>query len=625
MFYSLNSKELEIYYTPVILLVLVIGRLPYRISGSSRLINGDWDIRKKEVRLGCYIARHKLEIALAVLCTAFTVGISLYLPFIIRRVVDGLTDGSITRTDLLHQLLLYAGLSVVTLFFSRYLRKIPLKLSHKVEYALRKDVFDHLTQMDQEFFHTERTGDLITRMSSDMIIVRDSIGQGLLQGIRASMVIIFASAVMLAIDTSLALLVLSVYLPMTFFFFLVLKVIRRRQKLLQEQVSDVSNFCQETFAGIRCIKGFAIEQRRIGMFESINKGLVKLNVRVQIARQALWPFMSFWFCLSVVMILNVGGRQVINGHRSIGTLVQFMQYLLYMQWPLLGFSWIASLLQRGKVSWHRIKEILERQPVIKDSELTDYSISNLHGRIALQDVSLDIDGRRFLDQINLSVPSGKTIGITGPTGSGKTLLISLVARLMDPTGGKIYIDGHDIKTIPLEVLRVHIGFASQEPILFSRTLEHNIGFGVHEPNERLIDWAADIAHLKEDVETFPNRFETLIGERGVTLSGGQRQRTSISRAVARHPEILILDDVLSAVDTQTEAAIMEKLQPVMKERTTLLVSHRVSALRYADEIVVIEDGRITQRGTHDELIARPGYYRELNTLQQIERNLETQS
>jgi ATP-binding cassette subfamily B multidrug efflux pump len=560
-----------------------------------------------------------------VLCTAFTVGISLYLPFIIRRLIDGFTDETISRADLFYQLLLYAGLSVVTLFFSRYLRKIPLKLSHKVEYSLRKDVFDHLTRMDQEFFHNERTGDLITRMSSDMTLVRDSIGQGLLQGIRASMVILFASVVMLATDTFLALLVLSVYLPMTFFFFIVLKVIRRRQKLLQEQVSDVYNFCQETFAGIRCLKGFAIEQRRIGMFESINKDLVKLNVRVQIARQALWPFMAFWFCLSVFMILNIGGRQVINGYRSIGTLVQFMLYLLYMQWPLLGLGWIASLLQRGKVSWLRIKEILERQPVIKNTELTDFSIKTLHGRIALDDVTLEIAGRHLLDRINLLIPSGKTVGITGPTGSGKTLLISLVARLMNPTGGKIYIDGHDIKAIPLEALRSHIGFAAQEPILFSRTLEHNIGFGVQEPNEHLIDWAADVAHLKKDIETFPGRFETLIGERGVTLSGGQRQRTSISRAVARHPEIMILDDVLSAVDTQTEAAIMEKLQPVMKERTTLLVSHRVSALRYADEIVVIEDGRITQRGTHDELAARPGYYRELNTMQQIEKDLETQS
>ena len=559
------------------------------------------------------------------LCTIFTVGISLYLPFIIRQAIDGLTEGTITRSELANLLLLYAAISVVTLYFSRHLRKIPLKLSHKIEYALRADVFEHLTRMDQEFFRRGRTGDVITRMSADMSLVRDSIGQGLLQGIRTTSVILFASIVMLVIDTSLGLLVLALYLPMTFFFFLVLKVLRRRQKALQEQVSNVSNFCQESFAGIRCIKGFAIEQRRISMFESINKNLLGLNMQVQVTRQGLWPFMAFWFCLSVIMILNIGGRKVINGQQSLGTLVQFIQYLLIMQWPLLALSWTASLLQRGKVSWQRIKEILEQEPAIKDSDETNHSIRSLKGEIVLENLSLDIDSRRFLHQINLCIGSGKTVGITGPTGSGKTLLVSLVARLMDPTEGKISIDGHDIKVIPLSLLRQHIGLAAQESILFSRTLHHNIGFGVDEPDERLIDWAADIAHLKKEVETFPDRFETMIGERGVTLSGGQRQRTSISRAIARRPEILILDDVLSAVDTQTEAAIMKKLQPVMKKRTTLFVSHRVSTLRYADEIVVIEEGRITQRGSHKELIAQAGYYSELNTMQQIEEQLEADS
>jgi ATP-binding cassette subfamily B protein len=296
-----------------------------------------------------------------------------------------------------------------------------------------------------------------------------------------------------------------------------------------------------------------------------------------------------------------------------------------MQWPLLALSWMASLLQRGKVSWIRIREILEQEPAIKDSEQTDHGIKSLHGEITLEDLSLDIGARRFLHDINLHIASGKTLGITGPTGSGKTLLVSLVARLMDPTQGRISIDGNNVKVIPLEFLRNKIGFAAQEPILFSQTLESNIGFGVDDPNEGLIYWAADIAHLKKDVETFPEKFETVIGERGVTLSGGQRQRTSISRAVARHPEILILDDVLSAVDTQTEAAIMDKLRPVMKERTTLFVSHRVSTLRYADEIIVIEDGRITQRGSHDELVTKPGYYSELNTMQKIEKELEADS
>jgi len=560
-----------------------------------------------------------------VLCTLVTVGINLFLPFIMRWAIDGLTDGTLTRSDLTGHLLLYAAMGGTGLFFSRYLRKIPLQLSHKVEYSLRNDVFDHLTCMDQAFFRQERTGDLITRMSSDLNLVRDSIGQGLLQGFRTTGVLVFASVVMLVTDTRLALLVLGLYLPMTGLFFLVIKAIRRSQKRLQEQVSDVSNFCQESFAGIRCLKGFALEKRRIGLFEFLTKDLVRLNMHVQISRQSLGPFMTFWFCMSMIIILNLGGREVIRGERSLGTLVQFIQYLLYMQWPLLALSWITSLLQRGKVSWQRIKYILEQEPAIGDSEQTDDSITELRGDISLQDLSLGIGEQRFLHQINLRIRPGKITGITGPTGSGKTLLVSLIARLMDPTEGKLFIGAHDIRTVPLDRLRRHIGFAAQEPVLFSRSLEHNIGFGVEAPDEALIDWAADIAHLRGDVDGFPERFDTLLGERGVTLSGGQRQRTSLRRALARHPEILILDDVLSAVDTQTEAAIMRKLQPVMKERTTLFVSHRISTLQYADEIIVIEDGRITQQGSHAELLKQAGYYAELNTLQQIEKQLEADS
>jgi ATP-binding cassette subfamily B protein len=303
-------------------------------------------------------------------------------------------------------------------------------------------------------------------------------------------------------------------------------------------------------------------------------------------------------------------------------IVQFLQYLLYMQWPLLAMSWVLSLAQRGKVSWMRIKELFERQPAITDSEETEFGITDLDASIEWRDVSLEIDGMQLLSDINLSVSAGKTIGITGPTGSGKTLLVSLAARLMDPTDGSVRIGNHPLRTIPLDQLRHHIGMAAQESVLFSQTLEHNIGFGIDTADREQISWAAGIAHLSGDIETFPDKYLTVLGERGVTLSGGQRQRTAIGRAVARRPKLLILDDVLSAVDSQTEAAIMGKLQPVMQDRTCLFVSHRISTLRYTDEIVVIEAGRITQRGTHDELIVQPGYYAELNTLQQLEQQLE---
>jgi ATP-binding cassette subfamily B multidrug efflux pump len=580
------------------------------------------EIKESESKLIDYLKPYRSEIVVTVVCVLIAVGINLYLPFIMKLVIDGLTEESLDRVALIRLLGLYLLLGSVSIIFSRLLRRVPLKLSHQVEYTLRADVFDHLTKLDQEYYRGERTGDLMTRMSSDINIVRDSIGQGLLQGIRTIVVLVLASIVMALTDTSMALLVFSLYLPMVVIFFLILRVMRKQQKDLQEHVSEVSNFCQESFAGIRCIKGFALEGRRNSQFEGLNSGLIRKNMMLQMSRQSLWPFMAFWFSLGMILILNLGGRKIITGELTLGTLTQFIQYLLYMQWPLLALSWTMSMMQRGKVSWIRIKEIMESEPTVSDNADSGLDPEKLDATIEFRDLTLAIKGRTFLHDINFDIPAGTTLGVTGPTGSGKTLLVSLIARLMDPTHGSVFVGGYDIRTLPLAKIRGMIGFAAQEPILFSKTLEHNIGFGVAKPDKNLIGWAAEIAHLRDDVENFPDQFQTMVGERGVTLSGGQRQRTAISRAIARRPDILILDDVLSAVDTQTEAAIMEKLRPVMAERTSLFVSHRVSTLHYADEIIVVEDGRISQRGTHAELIRQPGYYSELNTLQQLEEKLE---
>lgn len=568
-----------------------------------------------------YVQPYRREIVYTTIAVLIAVGINLYLPYLMRLVIDGLTDQALNHAQLYTLLIRYFILGFTAVVFSRLLRKIPLQLSHKAEYHLRKDIFAHLTRLDTSYFRTQRTGDLMTRLSSDINMVRDAIGQGLLQGIRTIVVLVFALIVMLLTDRQLALIVYALYIPMVIIFFLILRVMRRRQKELQEQVSELSNFSQESFSGIRCLKGFALEERRNQQFEGLNQGLIKKNMLMQATRQSLWPFMAFWFGVGMILILNVGGRRIIAGELTLGTLTQFIQYLLYMQWPLLALSWTSSLYQRGVVSWGRVRSMLDAVPNLTDTDSpTTEPLSN-HD-IEFKDVSLEIDDRKLIDQLSLTIPTGTTLGITGPTGCGKSLLAALTARLVDPTQGEITLGGIPLQQLPLQTIRKKMGCALQEPILFSKTLEHNLAFGLTQIEPDTLAWATEAAHLTNEIEGFPEGLQTLLGERGVTLSGGQRQRTAIARAIARRPEILILDDVLSAVDTQTEAAIMQKLTPIMDQRTTLFISHRISTLRYADSIIVIENGRITQQGTHQELLHQPGYYAELHLQQNLQQQLE---
>ena len=546
------------------------------------------------------------------------------MPYITKLIIDGLTENSLFKNDLYYYLSLYTILGTICVIFSRTLRRIPLKLSHQIEYKLRTDIFNHLTNLDRNFYKNFRTGDLMTRLSSDINLVRDAIGQGILQGVRTIVVLLFSLIVMLLTDVELALIVYVLYIPMVIIFFVILRVMRKKQKELQEHVSDLSSFSQESFSGIRCIKGFAIEKRRNSQFKEVNNGLIKKNMVVQATRQSLWPFMSFWFGLGMILILNFGGKRVISGDLSLGTITQFIQYLLYMQWPLLALSWTSSLYQRGVVSWTRVREIMQVEskiidlPKNKENIITDYKIN-------FKNISLLIDDTVLLKNINFQIENGTSVGITGPTGSGKSLLISLLTRMNDPTSGNIEIGNVNIKDVSLHALRELIGHAAQEPILFSNTLSYNIGFGINNPSIEKVNWAAQTANLNNDIEQFPKKFETIVGERGVTLSGGQRQRTAIARALIKNPKILILDDVLSAVDTQTEAKIWENIIPLVKNRTTLFISHRISSLKNCDKIIVIEDGVVSQEGTHDELLLQKGYYADLNTMQMLEQKLEVKN
>lgn len=562
------------------------------------------------------------DVALSAVFIVGVVLLQLAAPVAIRHAVDGLADGSLDRAGLawiLAAFLLVTGLGGL---LSLGMRTVPLRLSHRVERAIRRDAFARLTELEPGFFRDTRTGDLMTRLTSDIAAVRDFIGQGLLQGIRSFAVCLLAFGAMVATSPRLTLVMAALYPPMILVFFLLIGAIRHRHEAVQEQVSELSNYCQESFAGIRTVRSLAIEPAREAGFAALSAELIRRSIRLGLAQNPLWPLFGFWFSAGILALLIFGGRMIIRGELTLGALIQFQQYLMFMQWPMLAIGWTASLIQRGRASWRRIDEILSREPGIGDGPGVDPGLAKVSGDIEFRDVTVRAGGRALLNRASFTIPEGLTLGLTGPTGSGKTLLVSLLPRLLDPSEGEVRIGGRDLRAYPLAVLRAAFGVAPQEPVLFSDTLEGNLAYGVDPPIEDVVLWASRMAHLHDDAIALPGQYKTFIGERGVTLSGGQRQRAAIGRAIARRPPWLILDDVLASVDTQTEAAILDKLEPLLAESSAILVSHRASTLRRADRIVVLQDGRVAAIGSHEELAAQPGYYRDLVRTQELEAQLE---
>lgn len=574
-----------------------------------------------------YILTYRAQALVGATCVALYLAGSLLNPIVLRHAIDALQTGSDPRRFAL-ALAVFLALAVSVFLFSITMRRKLLGLANRVEHDIRRDVFAHLTTLDAAFYQRERTGDLMTKMSSDLGAVREMIGQGLLQGSRMLLGFPLAFGIMFATNAKLALVVAALLPVISLLFFFLIRLIRKYYDLSQEQFSAITNFAQETFAGIRTIKGFGIEDRRRGQFADLNREFIRRNMTLTRVEEPVWPFMMFLYWVGAVLLLLLAGRQIIDGRISLGVYVQFQQHLLFLQWPMLALGWTINLFQRGRTSWARIRTILDAEPAVRDPAAKDATPAPARAEIVFDRVTLRLADRTVLDHIDLRIPPGQCIGITGPTGSGKTMLASLLARLLDPTEGEIRIGGIPLPRIPLAELRRRIGVAPQEPFLFSDTLANNLAFGLDpvddamQAHEAHVLRVARIAHLSEEVQRFPDQYRTLLGERGVTLSGGQRQRTAIARAIAREPDILILDDVFSAVDTQTEARILEGLLPILRGRTTLLISHRVSTLRHADRILVLDHGRIAQDGTHATLIAQPGYYRDLDEIQRLEARLE---
>jgi ATP-binding cassette subfamily B protein len=531
-------------------------------------------------------------------------------PLAIRAAIDTLSHANGLRRLLFFTGCL-VGLALVKGLFQYWMRVIIIGISRDIEYDLRNDLFRHSVELSPDYYGRMRTGDIMARATNDLNAVRMMLGPGIMYWTETSLTFILAIIIMVTVDWRLALLALmpAPLVSMAVIFFG--RAIHARFERIQAMFSDISSRVQENLAGVRMVRAFVQEQAELRRFE---ERLVRISGVFQ-------PLLEALIGLTFLIVLWYGGHQVLEHRISLGSFVMFNTYMGILVWPMIALGWVVNLMQRGSASLERINQIFREKPSI-DAPPQPVPLTHVRGAIEFQNVSMAYRSGRALDGIDLTIEAGTTVAVVGHTGSGKSILVSLVPRLMDPTGGQVLLDGIDLRKLSPDELRRQIGYVPQETFLFSATIAGNIAFGVESATEEEIRRAAELAGLSRDIESFPKGYETMVGERGITLSGGQKQRTAIARAILRNPRILILDDALSSVDTLTEERILQGLAGVMRGRTVILISHRVSTVRQADNIVVLDHGRIVEQGTHAELVLAGGYYAELSQKQMLEEELE---
>jgi len=592
-------------------------------------------------RLLGYAFRYRRDFLLGLACVIVTRGVAVTGPWVLGYAIDDLkTD--VTRTKLIEYGGLLLAIGLVSGVFLFLQRRILTGASRYIEYDMRNDFFAHLETLPLDFFQTHRTGDLMSRATNDLNAVRMMIGPAVMYSVSTLLTLAVALTLMISIDARLTLVAL---IPLPFVSISVKyfgSAIHKRFEQIQAQLSDLSAVVQEALSGVRVVRAYGQEAHELERFRVSNAEYLRRNRRLITLQGLFFPSMSFFLGLGALIALWAGSREVINGRITVGQFVAFNTYLTMLSWPMIAFGWVTNMLQRGMASWKRMLEVLETQPAIEDARrASPPGRFSLRGEIELRDLVFNYGGRAVLDHISVKIEAGQTVALVGVTGSGKSTLISLLARLHDPPPGSVFIDGTDVRDIPLSVLRGAMGFVPQEPFLFSDTLADNIAFGLdaqlaRQPVPQLPDHpitqlpdsrmarivaAAAVARLDKDVADFPKGYDTMVGERGITLSGGQKQRTAIARAIVIDPAILVLDDALSAVDTYTEEEILSRLRGVMRERTSIIVSHRISTVRDADQILVLDEGQIVERGTHDQLIRHGGLYAALHKKQLLEEEL----
>ncbi len=574
-------------------------------------------------RLIPYLRKYKRALFIGLVAVVLSNLFAMFIPLIIGSSINQLKQ-AVSSGRLLEDAALVLSTTFLSGFFSFMTRQTIIVTSRRIEYDLRNDFYSHIQKLSHSFFLNTPTGDLMAHATNDISAVRNVLGPGIMYSLDTITGFVMIVAIMLSIDIRLTLYSL---IPLPFVsagVYYIGKFVNRYFEGVQEQYSVLTARAQESIAGIRVVRSYVREDHETNQFKELSQDYLNRNLKLARIQSVLWPLMGILTGAATVIVLWRGGFDVIKNSLSLGTMVSFLIYLGMLTWPLIAFGWVVNIFQRGAASMGRLNKIIETVPEIKDDEETDPTIRELAGRISFRNVSFRFPSKEdcALRNINLEIEKGMTLAIVGRTGTGKSTVVNLIPRLFDCTSGEIMIDGHPIRKIPIDFLRRSIGYVQQETFLFSDTISNNIAFGVEIARPEEIEWAANISQIKKDVESFPRGFDTMVGERGITLSGGQKQRVGIARAIIRKPKILILDEALSAVDTYTEEEILRGLREVMKERTSIIISHRISTVKNADSIIVLDDGEITEIGTHDELVLKGGIYADLYNRQLLEEELQ---
>ncbi len=518
--------------------------------------------------------------------------------------------------------LLLLAAAIISNIFRFYIRQTIIVVSREIEYDLRQDFWAHIQKLPLRFFQNNSTGNIMAHATNDVSAVRMFVGPSVMYSIDNGIKFILTISVMISLSPLLTLYALLPLPLLSFVVYIVMKKIHSKFTRIQEKFSELTAQAQENFSGIRVVKSYEREEHEIEEYKKQSAEYLKRKMDL-VKLQALFMPVFFMIAgLSAIIVVLAGGSMIINKTLTVGAIVAFMMFLVDLIWPMISFGWVANLIQQADASMKRLLKIFNEPIEIVDS-VNEFDVKQIKGNIEFKNVSFRYADNLpwILKNVNFKIEHGQTVAFVGNTGVGKTSLINLLSRLYDVTDGNVKIDGHDVREIPLEVLRKNIGMVPQENFLFSDTLANNLIYGLNNGNQELINRVSEIAQLSKDVSTFPGGYETILGERGITLSGGQKQRSTLARALAINPKILILDDSFSAVDTNTEEDILKQLKEFMNDRTSIIISHRISTVKDSDKIFVLENGNIAEEGTHEELVEKGGIYADLHMKQLLEKEL----